>query len=328
MRKMSNDLISVIVPIYNASNYLDSCLKGILNQSYRNIELILVDDGSTDDSLCICQNFGKLDHRIVVLHKSNGGVSSARNAGLQVAKGKYVTFIDPDDLVAPAYITCLYAAIIQMDAQIAVCKAFDCNEKESDGFREIYEKADTHCKQIVVSSEYDFFAEYAHYTVWGAMFLKNILEGVEFQTDLFVGEDSLFYVQALLCAEKIAYMNAKLYCYIKRPSSVTANVAYNDKKFTEVEAWRRICELTKPFGGRIYGSAMASLGIRSSYAIIRMRIFRGLEKERYQYCVRLCRELLLYVLRYGKTLQSKIGYIAISICPIIGVQLYRRRWIK
>lgn len=94
-----NELISVVIPIYNVENYIDKCIETVIKQTYKNIEIILVDDGSTDNSGYKCEEWKKKDNRIVVLHKENGGLSSARNAGIDVAKGKYISFIDSDDYV-------------------------------------------------------------------------------------------------------------------------------------------------------------------------------------------------------------------------------------
>lgn len=325
---MNNDLISVIIPVFNVEKYLPDCLYSVSSQSYKNLEIVLIDDGSTDKSLKVCEEYHSQDYRVVVLHKENGGVSSARNMGLEYAHGDYVTFVDPDDLIAPHYIESLYRALIKANAQIAVCRAFDCKEENIDQFVKVYTREKIIYQEISVGSDYDFFAEYAHYTVWGALFQREILKNITFQQDLYVGEDSFFYMQALLSSKYITYTNARLYCYIKRTTSATANDAYNDKKFTEVEAWRRICELTQSLGGKAHGSALASLGIRSANAIKRMLIFGGFDKEKYKYCTNLCRKLLVYVLRYAAPPKSKIGYTIIAMNPKIGVKLYHHRWTK
>lgn len=106
---MNNELISIIIPVYNVEKYLCECLDSVINQTYKNLEIILVDDGSTDNSGSICDKYHKKDNRIKVIHKMNGGVSSARNYGLNVATGKYINFIDPDDWVENNFIECLYS---------------------------------------------------------------------------------------------------------------------------------------------------------------------------------------------------------------------------
>lgn len=96
-----NPLLSIITPVYNVESYIDRCVKSILNQAYQEIELILIDDGSTDGSSALCDEWAAKDNRVVVIHKENGGVSSARNTGLKVIRGEYLTFVDPDDFIAP-----------------------------------------------------------------------------------------------------------------------------------------------------------------------------------------------------------------------------------
>ena len=111
---MKNELISIVVPIYNVEKYLEKCVESILRQTYKNIEIILVDDGSPD--LCgeICENYKKIDKRITVIHKKNGGLSDARNYGIKHSNGKYITFIDSDDYVERDYIEYLYNLIKKM----------------------------------------------------------------------------------------------------------------------------------------------------------------------------------------------------------------------
>ena len=121
-------LINIIVPIYNVEKYLDKCVRSILNQTYKNIRVILVDDGSADKCPEMCESYARKDARIFVIHKKNGGLSSARNSGLEVLfssqfsdKGKYVAFIDSDDYVAEDYIEFLYDMIEKNQADIAQC---------------------------------------------------------------------------------------------------------------------------------------------------------------------------------------------------------------
>ena len=124
---MENMLLSIIIPIYNAENFINKILDSILIRNFKDYEIILINDGSTDKSGIICDKYAKIDDRIVVLHKENGGVSSARNKGLDIAKGDYIAFVDPDDYIEPN----MYKEMIQ----IAVSKEIDivsCNYKKID----------------------------------------------------------------------------------------------------------------------------------------------------------------------------------------------------
>ena len=114
-------LVSIIVPIYNVEKYIKECIDSIINQTYKNLEIILVDDGSPDCCPKICDEYSKKDKRIKVIHKENGGLSSARNAGLDVAKGEYVSFIDSDDVVDEKFIETLYNLCIENNCDISEC---------------------------------------------------------------------------------------------------------------------------------------------------------------------------------------------------------------
>lgn len=124
------DLISIIVPVYNAHNYLHECIDSLINQEYKNLEIILVNDGSTDDSLEICKDYAKKDSRIVLFSKANGGQASARNYALDRIHGKYVTFVDNDDWIRPNYCSELHRLAVENDSEITGCLEFnDANEK-------------------------------------------------------------------------------------------------------------------------------------------------------------------------------------------------------
>ena len=114
------ELVTIVVPVYKVEKYIDKCINSILSQTYKNLEIILVDDGSPDDCGKICDRYAKLDTRINVIHKENGGLSDARNAGNDVAKGKFISFIDSDDYIEPEYIEILYKAIKKDETDIAI----------------------------------------------------------------------------------------------------------------------------------------------------------------------------------------------------------------
>lgn len=120
MTKTDNELISIVVPVYNAENYLEKCINSIIGQTYRNLEIILIDDGSNDNSLSICEKFALQDNRIKVFHQNNGGVASARNKGLSEASGEFIAWVDSDDSTEPEYIEKLYNAVKEYNADISI----------------------------------------------------------------------------------------------------------------------------------------------------------------------------------------------------------------
>ena len=132
--------ISIIVPVYKVEKYLKKCVDSILAQTFTDFELILVDDGSPDDSGKICEEYAEKDARVRVLHKENGGLSSARNAGIEVAKGKYLGFIDSDDYIAEDMYELLYNTIIKEDADLSICGIYDVYEGKAPIVKPTIEK--------------------------------------------------------------------------------------------------------------------------------------------------------------------------------------------
>src|SRR5690554_2285343 len=116
-----NELISIIVPVYNVEQYIEKCMVSILSQTYRNIEIILIDDGSTDNSGNLCDTYSAIDPRVKVIHKKNGGISSARNSGLEVAMGEYIGFVDPDDWIETNMYESMYSNIKRNNSEICIC---------------------------------------------------------------------------------------------------------------------------------------------------------------------------------------------------------------
>src|SRR5690554_2626737 len=126
-----NGLLSIIVPVYNMEQYIEKCIMSIFLQTYKNIEIILIDDGSTDNSGNLCDKYSVIDPRVKVIHKENGGLSSARNAGLEVAMGEYIGFVDPDDWIEPTMYETMYSNIKKNKSEICICNYIIDNSKYS-----------------------------------------------------------------------------------------------------------------------------------------------------------------------------------------------------
>lgn len=219
---MEKDLISIIIPVYNVEKYLDKCVKSILQQTYINLEVILVDDGSTDNSGVLCDSLAKDDNRIRVLHKSNGGLSDARNAGMRISSGRYVAFIDSDDYVDTHYIEILYKNAVETDSDISISNYEKFYEGETP--ENIDDNKNNH--RIVMdrnqSLEALFEDEYKYqFTMaWGKIFAAKVLEGFEFP----VGrnyEDSATAHVLISKARSVVYTNRKQYFYLTRKTSIT-----------------------------------------------------------------------------------------------------------
>lgn len=217
------DKISVIVPIYKVENYLEKCLNSITNQTYKNLEIILIDDGSPDNCGEICERYALEDERIKVIHKENGGLSAARNTGIDVSTGKYVVFVDSDDWIAEDYCEVLFDALVNNDADVAAVDYYMIDENEKilnidsqtdDGFSEtvIYEKSEI-IKEMLA---YKTFKNFAWNKIYKTEMLRNnkFPEGVNY-------EDTIFTCDLLHKCSKIVFITKKCYYYLQRGNSIT-----------------------------------------------------------------------------------------------------------
>lgn len=187
----NKDLISIIVPVYNAQKYLEECITSVVSQTYRNIELILVDDGSADSSSEICDEWAKKDKRVQVIHKQNGGLSSARNAGLDIAKGEYISFVDSDDYLPKDALQVLYDGMTEDDhVGVVSGMTYRVVGGEVTHFNKIWLRTE---KKIYTPDEFLMAAMSFNtsFTVWGKLYRKKSIEGIRFLDGL-RNEDILF----------------------------------------------------------------------------------------------------------------------------------------
>lgn len=217
-------MISVIVPIYNVAEYLPACIESILNQTYKNLEIILVDDGSSDKSGEICDYYVKRDTRCIVIHQSNKGLSEARNAGLECATGEYISFIDGDDYIHPKMLATLYEALQQEDydfSMIAHTQTWNHHiEKEPKMINSIiFETSDLMQGLYNVSSKKISLPECNFQAVWNKLYRRNLIGSSRFIT--IATEDTEFNNKIFLKTQKAIFLDQCLYYWVQRPSSIT-----------------------------------------------------------------------------------------------------------
>ena len=231
--RSKTSLISIIIPIYNIATYLPRCLDSVCKQTYPNLEIILIDDGSADNSLEICQQYAQKDARIRVFHQENKGVSAARNLGLKKTSGEFITFIDGDDWVVPHYVQCLFDLIEEYKTDIAIGGVVNATSSSSLVFPN-----GSHSRGII--RQEDAFFNPPHNTsinIASKLYRKSVLEGLIFNTNCSLGEDQLFFFHALQKAEVVASTDQKLYVYCRRENSAIPlspiQTAYSDFKTAE-----------------------------------------------------------------------------------------------
>lgn len=235
--------ISVIIPIYNVEKYIARCLQSVLENTYQNLEVLCINDGSTDKSGEILQNIASQDNRVKVLNQPNSGVSVARNHGLDVATGEYVAFIDADDWVHKQYFECLLNACLKTGASISVCRyqeVYDFNIHATENSSE--------CQLCLLSAAECFKNNYIKTDVWGRIIVRNIVEKLRFEKGMAFGEDSTFMFK-LLCDHpsiKVSYINRILYLYFQRPGAFSGKFAPSEAHLVRFDCYLKYVDSLKP----------------------------------------------------------------------------------
>ena len=208
------ELVSMIIPVYGVEAYLGECLETVLNQTYENLEIILIDDESPDYCPEICDQHAQKDARIKVIHQKNGGAANARNHGLDMATGEYICFIDSDDKIENNYVEKLLNAIKKSQSDVAVCSFkqwYKNKTQDSIGFKNKEYSSKDYIRK--------FLSDWTCGLIWNKMFDKKTLEGVRFEEGHKI-DDEFFTYQAILKAEKVVVFDESLYWYRMRKSGV------------------------------------------------------------------------------------------------------------
>ena len=227
-------MISIIVPVYNIENYVKRCIDSILRQSFTDFELILVNDGSTDTSQQICEQFAREDSRIILINKVNGGLSDARNRGTSKASGEWITYIDGDDYIHVDYLKVLIALCKQANAEIAVVQPLIVNETEAakNNYFDLH--------QYSCLSGYEATLEIVHYnkmsmiSAWGKLYHCSLKELLQYPLNK-LHEDEFITYKLFYHAKNVAVSNYPLYYYVMRQDSITRK-AYSKRRLDKVEA--------------------------------------------------------------------------------------------
>lgn len=253
---MNSPLISVIVPVYNVEQYLDRCVESIVNQTYKNLEIILVDDGSPDNCPSMCDEWAKKDSRIKVIHKENGGLSDARNAGLDIATGEYIGFVDSDDFINENMYSVLYESFVSNNADIAECNWIKINDSSelsgSDpsiaGYDKVIYSTEDALKELILEAN-------IKQTVVNKLYKKSII-CYDFPVAR-INEDEFWTYRVIGNARTIVYLNVDLYYYYQRCDSIMHN-KYSLNRLDGVEARKERLAYIKQNYPNLYSLACSS----------------------------------------------------------------------
>ncbi len=262
--------ISVIVPVYNVEAYLKQCVESILGQTYGNIELILVNDGSTDKSPEICGSFPDQDKRVRVIHKENGGVSSARNAGIKASSGEYVLFADADDWLEADMLEYLLQNAVKSNADISCCAYCGSRVSAGPGGKGSFVKSGCECLEAFLNKGFWGFG----YSVWNKLIKRRIAE--LFDTDLAVGEDAYFLFRALLKSGRIVFGKEAKYHYTVRNGS--AIQSFDLKYFDNLKFADKVMNGIREFKPALFGKARQFV-FDNYLSALNMILYYGKETE-------------------------------------------------
>lgn len=268
-----NSLISIVVPVYNVQNYLDCCVKSLVSQSYSNIEIILVDDGSTDNSANICDEWKKKDPRIRVIHKQNGGLSDARNAGMAMATGAYIGFVDSDDYIHKDMYRLLYENLLENKSDISACgiELFWDNDSKTKTLTNGFNGTLTAEEAMLAIINEDNLKQ----PVWNKLYKTRLVRKISFP----IGkqhEDVFWSYQALGVVKLISVFDTPLYFYRQRQNSIMGS-GFSLKSLDSLEAKQQRCKYIDMHFPSVSQAARINLWFSCIYAM--QMSLRYLDKE-------------------------------------------------
>lgn len=246
-----SDLVSVIIPVYKVEKYLVRCIESIIVQTYDNIEIILIDDGSPDRCPLICDEYKERDRRIRVIHKKNGGLSSARNAGIDIMKGSWVVFVDSDDFLPEYAIKEWMSTAKKLGVDLVVgnyimYQGGNIQKKSDEGDYKIISSEELLCKMFIEDS--------ILCTAWGKLYSSAFFTTLRYPEDVFFGEDMYMTHKIFRMAKKIAFGKNVTYLYSQEGESLVRS-NYNKEKLKRIDAAKEWKEFTKVYYPNIYDEA-------------------------------------------------------------------------
>lgn len=313
-------LITIVVPVYNIEKYISRCIKSIINQTYKNLEIILVDDGSKDNSGKICDEYQNKDNRIKVIHKINGGLSDARNVGIEHARGELIAFVDGDDYVEKEHIEYLYNMLMKSNADISVCQfniMYEGSEKKS--------KKTKKDKQIVVNNvealETMLYNKKFCNSACTKLYKKNLFNDIQFPKGKLYEDLGTTY-KLIAKSKKLVYGNLQTYNYLINRKDSIINRKFDEKRMEAIKFADEILKFVNGKYPNIKNAAIARLYMECIFTIVQIdeeEKYRNNIKEIYKY---------LNMYRINILLNSKIQlkFKLFAIYSIFGIKAIKHLW--
>lgn len=236
---MWEELISVIVPIYNGEKYIARCIEGLLKQTYSKLEIILVNDGSTDETEVACQKYARKYSNIIYLFQSNAGAAAARNKGVDYANGKYISFVDCDDYISKDYFEQLWNLLVKTETQVACCSYMKGNQVDLKRFYRHKRRGKRKILDQTTALESLFYRKEIMGYPYCKLIERDLVTDLTFPLGIRLGEDFIFVYTLLQKCKSVSYIDAKMYFYYQRDESVTHSLKSIDMKV----AWKNIVHM-------------------------------------------------------------------------------------
>ena len=315
-------MISVIIPAYNIAPYIERCIRSILTQTYTDLEILVVNDGSTDETPEICDRLALEDKRIRVFHKQNGGVSSARNLALANAKGEYISMIDGDDWIEPNLFEHAITELNNSNAQVFMFEYFIDSDKSSICHcvkNDSYGIIDTELAIINTISSNNRF-------LWSKIFKAELIKNTIFDENIILGEDTLFICEIISRANKVVYSPNVYYHYIIRENSAITS-EFSIKKMTGIVAYRKELDLCQKLGYSKASDYARAAIVDLAVALCRKAEKSNVKKQAYKLAKKQISEIAFKTLisknvplkTKAKTFISVFSMgLAVKLCNIMG----------
>ena len=324
--KKNEAIVSIIIPVYNAKKYLANTLDSVIKQTYKNLEIILVNDGSTDNSKDICESYAKIDKRIKVINKENGGVSSARNYGLALAKGEYISFIDSDDFLVTDMIETLVNDIQNTNAEIAVCGYWHVTEEEYQKIRRTAINEEFVNVEVLVNPIKYYYSKKYMPNIWNKIFKKDLIKNIQSDDTIHYGEDFLFCALAFIKAKKATYRDSKKYFYIKREDGLSMSQG-------SLEFWNGYAKSKKMLYDKLLlidANKNLLNGVWKEYCIAIMAIYRYVVHKRlkseYEKIAKLYKNIIIdFIKNNNLKLTKKLEYLSFVVSYRIAVLFHKAK---
>lgn len=317
---MPNPQISVVIPVYNVEKYLERCVKSVTQQTFTDLEIILVDDGSTDSSGVMCDKFAEEDDRIRVIHKENGGLSDARNTGIEAARGNYIGFVDSDDYIDLDMYEYLYTIISKEDADVAMCELYHCYAgKEIHTHPADYYQVVDRIEAIRCVLD----SQITSVTAVNKLYRCEVLDNLRFRVGK-TAEDAFIMVDLLAKTKRVVITNAQKYYYFHRAGSITTK-PFNQHDLDAVEAYEYNAKRALEISPTLADVVLLRRCWSRFYVLDKMMLSSGnYDTSLANEYIRFLRKNFVFILRCSAFMNSrKLAFLILCISPKIYKKVVR-----